>query len=105
MGIGYISFTRKPLNTNKIDQGNPGLSEISEAFTAQIFADEREMKCDTQKRNIRGGENALGHPIECTGTKIIATLLHSLIEEDKELGLATLCMSGGQGMSQLLKRI
>jgi len=105
MGVGPVPATRKLLKINNINLNDLDLIEINEAFAAQVLASEREMKWDTQKRNIKGGAIALGHPIGCTGAKITVTLLHSLIQEDKELGLATLCVSGGQGMSLLLKRI
>ncbi|MCK4932419.1 MAG: acetyl-CoA C-acetyltransferase, partial [Candidatus Aminicenantes bacterium] len=81
------------------------LIEINEAFAAQVLAVERELNWNTQRRNIRGGAIALGHPTGCTGAKITVTLLYSLINENKELGMATLCVSGGQGMSLLLKII
>lgn len=105
MGIGPVPATRKLLINNKLDINNLDLIEINEAFAVQVLAVERELKWDTQKRNIKGGAIALGHPIGCTGAKITVTLLHSLIQENEELGLATLCVSGGQGMSLLIKRI
>lgn len=104
MGIAPVPATRKLLKLNKLNILDLDLIEINEAFAAQVLAVEREMKWDTHKRNIRGGAIALGHPIGCTGAKITVTLLHSLIRENKELGLATLCVSGGQGMSMLIKR-
>ena len=105
MGIGPVPSTRKLLNINKIKLDDIDLIEINEAFAAQVLAVERELNWDTEKRNIRGGAIALGHPIGCTGAKITVTLLYSLIKENKELGMATLCASGGQGMSLLLKRV
>lgn len=105
MGLGPVSATRKILKALKLGLGDIGLIEINEAFAAQVLACERELKWDTAKRNIKGGAIALGHPIGCTGARVTVTLLHSLIQEDKELGLATLCVSGGQGMSLVLKRM
>ncbi len=104
MGIGPVPATHKILKINKLALNDIDLIEINEAFAAQVLAVERELKWDTKKRNIRGGAIALGHPIGCTGAKITVTLLHSLIQENKELGLATLCVSGGQGMSLLVRR-
>jgi len=105
MGLGPVPATRKILKALKLGLGDIDLIEINEAFAAQVLACERELKWDTAKRNIKGGAIALGHPIGCTGARITVTLLHSLIQEDKELGLATLCVSGGQGMSLVLKRM
>jgi acetyl-CoA C-acetyltransferase len=104
MGLGPVPATRKILKALKLGLDDFDLIEINEAFAAQVLACERELKWDTAKRNIKGGAIALGHPIGCTGARITVTLLHSLIQEDKELGLATLCVSGGQGMSLVLKR-
>lgn len=105
MGLGPVPATRKILKALKLGLGDIGLIEINEAFAAQVLACERELKWDTAKRNIKGGAIALGHPIGCTGARVTVTLLHSLIQEDKELGLATLCVSGGQGMALVLKRM
>jgi acetyl-CoA C-acetyltransferase len=104
MGLGPVPATRKVLKALKLGLGDMDLIEINEAFAAQVLACERDLKWDTAKRNIKGGAIALGHPIGCTGARITVTLLHSLIQEDKELGLATLCVSGGQGMSLVLRR-
>jgi acetyl-CoA C-acetyltransferase len=105
MGLGPVPSTLKLLKLNKLTLYDIDLIEINEAFAAQVLAVERELDWDTEKRNIRGGAIALGHPIGCTGAKITVTLLYSLIAENKEFGMATLCVSGGLGMSLLLKRV
>ena len=105
MGLGPVPSTRRVLRSLNLELGDIDLIEINEAFAAQVLACERELKWDPARRNIRGGGIALGHPIGCTGARITVTLLHSLIQEDKELGLATLCVSGGQGMALVLKRL
>lgn len=105
MGLGPVPATIKLLKINNLNVNDIDLIEVNEAFAAQVLAVERELKWDQNRRNIKGGAIALGHPIGCTGAKITVTLLHSLIQEDKELGLATLCVSGGQGMSLMIKRI
>jgi acetyl-CoA C-acetyltransferase len=105
MGMGPVPATIKLLYLKKIGLDGIDLIEINEAFAAQVLAVEKKLKWDTDKRNIKGGAIALGHPIGCTGAKITVTLLHSLGQENKELGLATLCVSGGQGMSLLVKRM
>jgi len=105
MGLGPVQATRKILKSLNLSLADFDLIEINEAFAAQVLACERELKWDSAKRNIKGGAIALGHPIGCTGARITVTLLYNLIQEDKELGLATLCVSGGQGMSLVLKRL
>lgn len=105
MGLGPVPATRKVLKSLSLGLADIDLIEINEAFAAQVVACERELKWDSAKRNIKGGAIALGHPIGCTGARITVTLLHSLIQENKELGLATLCVSGGQGMSLVLRRL
>jgi acetyl-CoA C-acetyltransferase len=104
MGLGPVPATKKILGSLKLSLADFDLIEINEAFAAQVLACERELRWDTAKRNIKGGAIALGHPIGCTGARITVTLLHNLIQRDAELGLATLCVSGGQGMSLVLKR-
>jgi acetyl-CoA C-acetyltransferase len=105
MGLGPVPSTRKVLKSLNLSLADFDLIEINEAFAAQVLACERELRWDPAKRNIKGGAIALGHPIGCTGARITVTLLHSLIQENKELGLATLCVSGGQGMSLVFKRL
>jgi len=105
MGLGPVPSTLKLLIINKLELDDLDLIEINEAFAAQVLAVEKELKWDQDKRNIKGGAIALGHPIGCTGAKITVTLLHSLRQESKELGLVTLCVSGGQGMSLLIKTL
>ena len=105
MGLGPVPATRKILKSLNLSFCDFDLIEINEAFAAQVLACERELKWDPAKRNIKGGAIALGHPIGCTGARITVTLLHNLIQQNKELGLATLCVSGGQGMSLVLMRL
>jgi acetyl-CoA C-acetyltransferase len=105
MALGPVPATKKILKSLNLGLADFDLVEINEAFAAQVLACERELKWDSAKRNIKGGAIALGHPIGCTGARITVTLLHNLIQEDKELGLATLCVSGGQGMSLVLRRM
>ncbi len=104
MGIAPVPATHKILKMLNLDLQDIDLIEINEAFAAQVLAVERELDWDKGKRNRKGGAIALGHPIGCTGAKITVTLLHSLIQEKKTLGLATLCVSGGLGMSLIIKR-
>jgi acetyl-CoA C-acetyltransferase len=105
MGLGPVPAVKKIMAALKLELADFDLVEINEAFAAQVLACERELRWDPARRNTKGGAIALGHPIGCTGARITVTLLHSLIQEDKELGLATLCVSGGQGMALVLRRI
>jgi len=105
MGLGPVPAASELLKKLKLNLNDIDLIEINEAFAAQVLAVERELNWDNARRNIKGGAIALGHPIGCTGAKITVTLLHSLIQENREIGLATLCVSGGQGMALLINRI
>jgi acetyl-CoA C-acetyltransferase len=104
MGLGPVPSTLKLLKSKDLSINDIDLIEINEAFAAQVLAVEKNLDWNKEKRNIKGGAIALGHPIGCTGAKISVTLLHSLIQENLQWGLATLCVSGGQGMSLLIKR-
>jgi len=81
------------------------LVELNEAFAAQVLACDRELHFDRDKLNVHGGSIALGHPIGCTGARITTTLLHALRSREKRIGLATLCISGGMGISLLVERV
>jgi acetyl-CoA C-acetyltransferase len=105
MGLGPVPATQKILKILNLKLSDFDLIEINEAFAAQVLAVERELKWDVARRNIHGGAIALGHPTGCTGARVAVTLLYGLIQKDKELGLATLCVSGGQGMALVLKRL
>lgn len=105
MGLGPVPATLQVMKTLKLVLDDFDLIEVNEAFAAQVITVERKLAWDRSRRNISGGAIALGHPIGCTGARITVTLLHNLIREGKKMGLATLCVSGGQGMSLVLKRI
>lgn len=105
MGIGPVPAVRQLLRKLKRDIGDYDLIECNEAFAAQILAVERELKWDRNRVNVNGGAIALGHPIGCTGTRIVTTLLHELKRREGELGLATLCVSGGLGAALSVKRV
>ena len=81
------------------------LVELNEAFAAQVIACDRELGFDHAKLNVNGGAIALGHPTGCSGTRIVVTLLHELARRKGRYGLATLCVSGGQGMAVLFERL
>jgi acetyl-CoA C-acetyltransferase len=105
MGIGPVPATRKLLAESGVKLDEVDLIELNEAFAAQVIACDRELHLDRAKLNVHGGAIALGHPIGCTGARITTTLLHALQAHDKRLGLATLCISGGMGLSMLVERV
>ena len=104
MGIGPVPATRKLLDDTGVALDEIDLIELNEAFAAQVIACERELRFDRAKLNVHGGAIALGHPIGATGARIVVTLLHALRARDARLGLATLCISGGMGLSMLVER-
>jgi len=104
MGIGPVPATRKLLEETGLSLDDIDLIELNEAFAAQVLACDRELHFDHQKLNVHGGAISLGHPIGATGARITTTLLHALKSRDKRYGLATLCISGGMGLSLLVER-
>ena len=104
MGIGPVPATRKLLADTGISLDDIDLIELNEAFAAQVLACDRELHFDRDKINVHGGAISLGHPIGATGARITTTLLHALASRSKRLGLATLCISGGMGISLLVER-
>ena len=103
MGIGPVPAVRKLLGRLDWTLESFGLIELNEAFAAQVLACDRELKFDRDKLNVNGGAIALGHPIGCSGTRIVVTLLHAMRQRSVERGLATLCVSGGLGMAMALE--
>ncbi|HEV7919203.1 MAG TPA: thiolase family protein [Thermoanaerobaculia bacterium] len=104
MGIGPVPATRKLLQKSGVRLEDVDLIELNEAFAAQVLACDRELHLDREKLNVHGGAIALGHPIGATGARITTTLLHAMQTRGKRLGLATLCISGGMGLSLLVER-
>ncbi|MBV8518315.1 MAG: thiolase family protein [Acidobacteria bacterium] len=105
MGIGPVPATRKLLDDTRLSLDDVDLIELNEAFAAQVIACDRELHFDPAKLNVHGGAIALGHPIGCTGARITTTLLHALQTRERKRGLATLCISGGMGLSLLVERV
>ncbi len=105
MGIGPVPATRKLLADTGMTLDEIDLIELNEAFAAQVLACDRELHLDPARLNVNGGAISLGHPIGCTGARITTTLLHALRARDKRLGLATLCISGGMGISMIVERV
>ncbi|HVE71504.1 MAG TPA: thiolase family protein [Thermoanaerobaculia bacterium] len=104
MGIGPVPATQKLLAQTGVKLEDIDLIELNEAFASQVIACDRELHMDPAKVNVHGGAISLGHPIGCTGARITTTLLHALETREKKLGLATLCISGGMGLSLLVER-
>lgn len=104
MGLAPIPATRKVLAQTNTRLEDFDLIELNEAFAAQVLIVEKELAWDPERRNVNGGAVALGHPTGCSGARILVTLLHAMKNRDAELGLATLCISGGLGMSIVLQR-
>ena len=105
MGIGPVPATRRLLEETGMSLDDIDLVELNEAFAAQVIACDRELHFDPARLNVHGGAIALGHPIGATGARITTTLLHALKSHDKKYGLATLCISGGMGLSMIVERV
>ncbi len=105
MGIGPVPAVRKLLKRANLQIGDIDIVELNEAFAAQSLAVVRTLGIDEEKLNPHGGAIALGHPLGCSGARIIATLINDLQTLDKRLGIATLCVGGGQGLATLIERI
>jgi acetyl-CoA C-acetyltransferase len=104
MGIGPVPATRTLLERHGMTIGDIPAIELNEAFAAQVLACQRELGFDAGQVNRRGGAISLGHPIGCTGSRIVVTLLHEMRRMDARVGLATLCVSGGLGVAMLIDR-
>jgi len=104
MGIGPVPATQKVLEKAGLSLADIDLVEINEAFAAQVIACERELKFDREKLNVNGGGISLGHPIGMSGARIVLALAYEMRSRGVALGLATLCISGGQGLAVVLER-
>jgi acetyl-CoA C-acetyltransferase len=105
MGMGPVESTRRALAHAGLTLADIDLVELNEAFAVQVVACARELGIDPDKLNVHGGAIALGHPFGMTGARMTATLLNGLRERDGTLGLATLCVGGGQGMAVVFERL
>ena len=105
MGLGPIPAVRKVLKATGLQISDFGEIELNEAFASQAIACIRELGFDLDKTNLLGSGISIGHPIGCTGARIIITLMNEMVRNDVELGLATLCIGGGQGMAMALERV
>lgn len=105
MGMGPVPATQKALQYSGLQLSDIDLIEANEAFAAQFLAVGKTLGFDPEKVNVNGGAIALGHPIGASGARILVTLLHALAARDKTLGLATLCIGGGQGIAMIVERM
>jgi len=104
MGLGPVPATKKALKLAKLSLKDIDLIELNEAFASQAIGVIRELGLDWGKTNPHGSGISLGHPIGCTGARLIVTLIHEMIRKDFQFGLATLCIGGGQGMAIIIER-
>ncbi|MFM0843754.1 acetyl-CoA C-acetyltransferase [Streptococcus suis] len=102
MGLGPITASQKALQKLNKTVEDIDLFELNEAFAAQSIPVVKQLGIDSAKVNVNGGAIALGHPIGASGSRILVTLIHELIKQEKELGLCSLCIGGGQGISLIV---
>jgi acetyl-CoA C-acetyltransferase len=105
MGYGPVEASRQALARAGMTIGDIDLVEINEAFGAQVIPSYRDLGIDIDKLNVNGGAIAVGHPFGMTGARITTTLINSLQFHDKQFGLETMCVGGGQGMAMVLERL
>ena len=103
MGYGPVPATRKLLERAGVSLADIGLVELNEAFAAQYIACERDLGLDRERTNVNGSGIGLGHPVGCTGLRLVVSLLYEMRRRGVELGLATLCVGGGMGMATLVE--
>ncbi|MER5770319.1 acetyl-CoA C-acetyltransferase [Streptomyces sp. NPDC001985] len=105
MGYGPVEASRQALTRAGLTIGDIDLVEINEAFAAQVIPSYRDLGIDIDKLNVNGGAIAVGHPYGMTGARITTTLINSLQFHDKQFGLETMCVGGGQGMAMVIERL
>jgi 3-oxoadipyl-CoA thiolase len=103
MGIGPVPATRKALERAGLTIDDIDLVELNEAFAAQVLASIRELDIPVEKLNVNGGAIALGHPLGCSGARLVTTLVHELRRRGARYGLATMCIGVGQGMAMVVE--
>ena len=105
MGLGPIPATQKVLQRAGLSIRDIDLIELNEAFAVQVLQCARELEIDEEKLNVNGGAIALGHPLGCSGARLVVTLLHELERRGGRYGLATMCIGVGQGIATIIKRV
>jgi acetyl-CoA C-acetyltransferase len=104
MGLGPIPAVKEALNKTDWSVDDVDLFEINEAFAAQSIAVIEELKIPKEVVNVNGGAIALGHPIGASGTRILVTLIHEMIKQNKSKGCVALCIGGGMGIAMCVER-
>ena len=105
MGLGPVEAAEQALRRAGMTIGDIDLVEINEAFAAQVVPSYQDLGVDLDRLNVNGGAIAVGHPFGMTGARLQATMINSLQWHDKQTGLITLCVGGGQGMALVLERL
>ena len=105
MGLGPVGASNQALARAGMSIGDIDLVEINEAFAAQVIPSYRDLGIDISRLNVNGGAIAVGHPFGMTGARILCTLLNGLQSADKQIGLETMCVGGGQGMAMVIERL
>ncbi|MGW5721815.1 acetyl-CoA C-acetyltransferase [Amycolatopsis sp. NPDC003865] len=105
MGYGPVEASKQALSRAGLSIGDIDLVEINEAFAAQVIPSYRDLGIDLDRLNVNGGAIAVGHPFGMTGARITSTLINSLQHHDKQFGLETMCVGGGQGMALVIERL
>jgi acetyl-CoA C-acetyltransferase len=105
MGIGPVPAMQKLKEKTGLGVNDFDVIELNEAFAAQVIACDRELHFDPARLNVNGGAIALGHPIGCTGARVLVTLLHEMKRRAAKRGVATLCVSGGMGFAMAVEGI
>ncbi|MFE0646575.1 acetyl-CoA C-acetyltransferase [Streptomyces sp. NPDC058877] len=105
MGLGPVEASKQALRRAGLTIGDIDLAEINEAFAAQVIPSYQELGLDLDKVNVNGGAIAVGHPFGMTGARITGTLINGLQFHDKQFGLETMCVGGGQGMAMVIERL
>ncbi|MCC3653530.1 MULTISPECIES: acetyl-CoA C-acetyltransferase [Streptomyces] len=105
MGYGPVEASKQALSRAGLSIGDIDLVEINEAFAAQVIPSYQDLGIDLDRLNVNGGAIAVGHPFGMTGARITGTLINSLQWHDKQFGLETMCVGGGQGMAMVIERL
>jgi acetyl-CoA C-acetyltransferase len=104
MGLGPVPAVKKVLEKSGKTLEEIDVIELNEAFAAQFIACQRELNLDLEKTNLHGSGISLGHPIGCTGARLVVTIIHEMRRRNLKNGLVALCIGGGQGMAMMLER-
>jgi len=105
MGLGPVEACRQAMARANMTIDDIDLVEINEAFAAQAVPSAKHLGIGWDKLNTRGGAIAIGHPFGMTGARIMTTLIHNLQETDKQFGMESMCVGGGQGMAMIVERL